>query len=152
ATWLDGPSGAVDGIGHDFFERWGSAQGLTALPSRRDDGLVDDLGVLESAAFDPATLHPRIRDFHALTAAFGLTLESRWSTFFRPLGWLMTRPFARRLAQLNMPLSDQELRGGTDSRIIRLADPHGRVRHTAWVRASVTTGLPVLVGQYDIQS
>lgn len=148
--WLSGPCGSVRGVGADFFEQWGRAHGLTVLPSRDGDGLIDDLAALESDHFDPAEVHPQIGDFYAHTAAFDLEIQSRWSGPFRVVGWLIARIFARRLAQLNMPLSDRELRSGVDSRIVRLADAEGQVRHTAWVRTSVETGLPVFVGQYGM--
>jgi hypothetical protein len=148
APWLEGPCGSVRGIGADFFERWGETHGLTVLPASPDAGLIEGLQALRGPAFDPAAVHPRIDDFYAHTAAYDLRIESRWSGPFRAVGWLVARLFARRLAQLNMPLSDRDLRGGVESRIVRLADAHGQVRHTAWVRTSVQTGLPVFVGQY----
>ncbi|MEM6989522.1 MAG: hypothetical protein AAF721_03465 [Myxococcota bacterium] len=146
--WLSGPCGSVRGIGADFFERWGEARGLTVLPARPDAGLIDGLTALGGPRFDPGAVDPIIDDFYAHTAAFDLRIESRWAGPFRAVGWLIARIFARRLAQLNMPLSDRELQGGVQSRIVRLADAGGEVRHTAWVRTSVQTGLPVFVGQY----
>ena len=146
--WLSGPCGSVHGIGADFFERWGERHGLTALPSRPDDGLLDGLSTLRGPAFDPSAINPAIDEFYSHTAAFDLRIESRWSGPFRAVGWLIARIFARRLAQLNMPLSSRELEGGVSSRIVRLADGQGRVLHTAWVRTAVETGLPVFVGQY----
>jgi len=148
APWLSGPCGSVHGIGADFFERWGEHNGLTLLPPQPDDGLIDGLTALGGPRFDPATVHPSINDFYAHTAAFDLRIESRWAGPFRAVGWLIARIFARRLAQLNMPLSNRELEGGVQSRIVRLADADGIVRHTAWVRTSTDTGLPVFVGQY----
>jgi hypothetical protein len=62
--------------------------------------------------------------------------------------WLIARLFARRLAQLNMPLSNRELRSGFESRIVRLGDEDGHVRHTAWVRTAMETGQPAFVGEY----
>lgn len=146
--WLSGPTGSVHGIGAEFFERWGQAQGLTLVPPRPDDGLIKGIGSLEGPRFDPAAVHPRIDDFYAHTAAFDLEIDSHWSGPFVVGGWLIARLFARRLAQLNMPLSNRALRGGVESRIVRLADADGAIRHTAWIRSSVETGLPVFVGQY----
>ena len=148
APWLSGPCGSVHGIGADFFEQWGQARGLTVLPTQPDDGLVPSLSALRGPDFDPDAVHPSIDAFYAHTAAFDLQIASRWSGPFRLVGWLIAKIFARRLAQLNMPLSDRELEGGVSSRIVRLADDDGRVLHTAWVRTSVRTGLPVFVGQY----
>lgn len=148
APWLAGPTGSVRGIGADFFERWGQGQGLHVLAPGPDDGLVDSLSALAGPGFDPQAVHPSIHDFYAHTVAYDLRIESRWSAPFRPFGWLIARLFARRLAQLNLPLSDRELRGGFESRIVRLGDAQGRVRHTAWVRTAVETGRPAFVGEY----
>jgi hypothetical protein len=146
--WLAGPVGSVHGIGADFFERWAEARGLAVLPPDPEDGLIDHLAALAGPNFDPAAVHPMIDDFYTHTAAFDLAIESRWAGGFRAFGWLISRLFARRLAQLNMPLSDHELEGGVHSRITRLVDADQRVRHTAWVRTAVKTGGPVFVGQY----
>jgi hypothetical protein len=84
APWLSGPCGSVRGIGPDFFERRGETHGLTVLPSRPDDGLIDDgMGVLKAAAFDLATLHPRINDFYA---HFHVTRRRAraWTTMVEP--------------------------------------------------------------------
>jgi hypothetical protein len=148
APWLTGPTGSVRGIGADFFERWGESQGLRVLPGAVDDGLFAGLAALTGPRFDPQTIDPAIDDFYGHTAAFDLRVESRWSGPFRSVGWLIARLFARRLAQLNMPLSNRELRSGFDSRIVRLGDAAGEVRHTAWVRTAVETGHPAFVGQY----
>ncbi len=148
APWLSGPSGSTRGIGADFFARWGESNGMRVLPPAPDDGLVAGVSALAGPGFDPAAVHPAIDDFYAHTAAFDLRIESRWSGPFRAFGWLIARLFARRLAQLNMPLSNRELRGGFESRIVRLADAEGRVRHTAWVRTAVETGRPAFVGEY----
>lgn len=148
APWLAGPSGSVRGIGADFFERWAESQRMHVLAPAPDAGLVDGLTALAGPGFDPTEVHPAIDDFYARTAAFDLRIESRWSGPFRAFGWLIARLFARRLAQLNMPLSNRELRGGFESRIVRLADAQGQVRHTAWVRTAVETGRPAFVGEY----
>jgi hypothetical protein len=152
APWLGGPSGSVRGIGTDFFARWAEAQGMQVLPPNPDDGLVDGLAALAGPGFDPAAVDPCIHDFYAHTAAYDLRIESRWSGPFRAVGWLIARMFARRLAQLNLPLSNRELRGGFESRIVRLGDAAGHVRHTAWLRTAVETGRPAFVGEYGIAS
>ncbi|MGH1344975.1 MAG: hypothetical protein ACRBN8_25675 [Nannocystales bacterium] len=148
SPWLRGPTGSVHGIGADFFERWGQSQGLTLLPPGPEDGLITGLDALRGPHFDPAAVCEDIGNFYAHTASFDLEVHSRWSGPFVLGGWLVARLFARRLAQLNMPLSDRSLRGGVESRIVKLAAEDGTVGHTAWVRTSVETGLPVFVGQY----
>lgn len=146
--WLDGPTGSTDGIGADFFQRWGDLNGLTLVATTSNDGLIGGLAELTGSHFEPELVSPAIDDFYAHTSGFDLAIESRWSAPFHLVGWLISRLFARRLAQLNMPLSDSDLRGGVDSRIVKLADSNGEPRHTGWVRTMSGSGLPVFVGQY----
>lgn len=131
APWLRGPCGSVRGIGAGFFQEWGRSRGLATQPARPDDGLIAGLAELRGPAFDPRGVHPLIGDFYARTASFDLRLESRWSEPFRVVGWLVAWLFARRLAQLQMPLRDDELAGGVESRIVKLSDEQGVVQHTA---------------------
>jgi len=145
---MSGPSGSVERIGADFFERWGRSQGLTVRAPRPDDGLFDSLEALRGPSFDPSSVHPLIAAFYTRTAGFDLRIESRWSGPFRAVGWLVSRLFARRLAQLNMPLSDRELSGGVESRLVKLCDARGEVCHVGWVRTTKERGLPVFVGRY----
>jgi len=149
APWLWGPVGATSGIGPRFFEELAAARGLEVLPPSPDAGLLPGLAALAGPRFDTQAVAPAIADFYAHTASFDLRIRSRWSGPFRLLGWMIATIFSRRLAQLNMPLSDRELHGGVHSRIVRVADPgSGEILHTAWVRTAVETGRPVFVGQY----
>jgi hypothetical protein len=148
APWLEGPTGEVRGIGADFFERWAESRGRTVLPATADAGILEGLAVLAGPGFDPSAVHPAIDRFYRHTAAYDLKVEGRWSGAFRWVGWLIARLFARRLAQLHLPLSNQELRGGFESRIVRWGGAEGGVRHTAWVRTAIETGRPSFVGQY----
>ncbi|MEM7153208.1 MAG: hypothetical protein AAF799_10205 [Myxococcota bacterium] len=150
APWLQGPCGSTHMIGDGFFEAFAAEQGLCVCPADDRAGLIGGMAALAGPRFDAAEVHPTIDQFYAHTAAFDLELRSRWSGPFRVLGWLIGRIFARRLAQLNMPLDDEELAGGVRSRIIQLADAEGRVRHTGWVRTAIRTGRPVFVGQYGV--
>ena len=152
APWLVGPSGSVHGIGADFFAHWGQSNGMRVLPPDREDGLLHGLSALAGPGFDPRSVRAEIDDFYAHTAAYDLSIESRWSGPFRGFGWLIARLFARRLAQLNMPLSNRELRSGFESRIVRLADDAGPLRPTAWVRTAVGTKRPAFVGEYGTVS
>lgn len=49
-------------------------------------------------------------------AAYNLRIESRRSGLFRAFGWLISWMFARRLAQLNLPLSNGEVSAGFAAR------------------------------------
>jgi hypothetical protein len=149
APWLWGPVGATAGIGPRFFEELAATRGLALLPEAADAGLLPGFAALAGPRFEPSAVAPEIAGFYAHTAAFDLQIRSRWAGPFRAMGWAIARIFSRRLAQLNMPLSDRELQGGVHSRIVRVADPaSGEILHTAWVRTAVETGRPVFVGQY----
>lgn len=151
APWLWGPVGSTSGIGPRFFEELAAARGLVVLPPASDAGLLPELAALAGPRFRPGDVAPAIASFYAHTAGFDLRIRSRWSGPFRPMGWMIGRIFSHRLAQLDMPLSNRELQGGVQSRIVRVADPtSGEVLHTAWVRTAVATGRPVFVGQYGI--
>ena len=88
--WLEGPCGAVRGIGADFFERWGADQGLSVLSPDSHDGLFSEgLEALRGPTFEPAEVDSVIDAFYARTSAFDLQIESRWSGPFRAVGWLI---------------------------------------------------------------
>lgn len=149
--WLTGPIGSVEGIGADFFERWAEHQGLDVVPAEGDDGLLPGgLAELDGPAFASTHVHSQLDGFYRHTARYQLRIRSRWSGVFRAVGWLVAWIFARRLAQLNIPMSDRELRGGVDSRMVRLADSSGPRPEVGWIRTAVQTGLPVFVGQYGV--
>ncbi|MFO0634974.1 MAG: hypothetical protein U0168_19190 [Nannocystaceae bacterium] len=150
APWLEGPVGEVDGVGDAFFEHWAAAHDLTVLPAAQAPGLLPRFEDLRGPGFDPAAVDPAIVRFYEQTAAYELRIEPRWRGLFRPLGWLIARIFARRLAQLNLPLSRREVESGVRSRIVALCDAGGRRRHTGWVRSSIATGMPLFVGDYGI--
>lgn len=147
APWLAGPTGGVDGIRADFFERWAADQGLSIAPTPDRAGLLE-LECLAGPSFDPARVDPLIHRFYRDTASFELRLGVHWSRAFRVLGWAVTRIFARRLAQLNVPLTGQEVEAGVTSRVLPLRERSGQIERVGWVRASKQTGHPVFVGQY----
>jgi len=150
SPWLSGPVGSTGGIGAAFFEQWGASHGLTALPARDDDGLIEDLGSLRAPDFDPRELDPRISEFYARTAAFDLEVRSTWEGPFRGIGWLVAAVFARRLGQLDIPVAGRHPQPSLHSRIVRLADAGGRVRHVGWVRSMAGSERSMFVGEYGI--
>ncbi|MBX7082643.1 MAG: hypothetical protein K1X88_25785 [Nannocystaceae bacterium] len=150
AAWLVGPVGEVDGVGDTFFEQWAADHGLTVLPADQATGLLPRFEALRSPGFDPAAVDPAIVRFYEHTAAYELRIEPRWRGPFRALGWLIARIFARRLAQLNLPLSRREVASGVRSRVVALCDGDGRRLHTGWVRTSIATGMPLFVGDYGL--
>src|SRR5262245_56146725 len=74
--WLTGPVGGAT-IGDTNYEETAAAEGLELLRHAREGGLVPDFGVLAGASFDPARVHPKIRDFYERTHAYRL---DAWAT------------------------------------------------------------------------
>lgn len=149
APWLVGPVGDVLGVGASFFDEWAAQHGLRILPPEDSPGLLTRFTALAGPGFDPQVVSPAIAAFYERTTAWELRIVPRWRGLFRPLGWLISRLFSRRLAQLNLPLSSSDVDGGVRSRIVALVDPDsGERRHTGWVRTSGGTGLPLFVGDY----
>ncbi|HEV8583551.1 MAG TPA: hypothetical protein VGT02_01135 [Methylomirabilota bacterium] len=150
APWLAGPVGAPRGIGRAFFDDLAAAGGLRVVRPATS-GLVPDLGALAGPDFDPARVHPRVRDFYEHTSAYELDAWAEWCGVFRPFGWALARLFSRRLQQLNVPLSALDTSRGLTSAVLQLVDPAtGAVRHTAWLRELRGSGDVLYAGTYSI--
>ncbi len=97
-------------------------------------GLLPSFAALRSESFDPAGLHPLVRDFYEHTAEFGMDV---WSQTYWPMSiglWLLVTTISRMVNQLNFPLSPLDTARGMSSEIILLRRPDGTVRYTGWFR------------------
>jgi hypothetical protein len=97
-------------------------------------GLLPSFTALQSESFDPAGLHPLVRDFYEHTAEFGMDV---WSQTYWPMSiglWLLVTTISRMVNQLNFPLSPLDTARGMSSEIILLRRPDGTVRYTGWFR------------------
>jgi hypothetical protein len=151
--WLSGPTGAVTGIGMDYFERLAAREGLVldATKGAAPRGLLGDFGDLAAADFAPGAVHPSVAEFYTRTSEYDLDAWAQWCGLFRPFGWLLSRMFSRRLQQLNVPLSGLDTSRGVTSDVIHLRDPRtGEVRYTAWVRRLLGSGDVLYVGSYSL--
>jgi hypothetical protein len=149
--WLDGPVGDPHRIGADFFDRLAGERGLGVHRGESDVGLVADFSALRGPMFDPDAVAPGVADFYERTSEYELDAWAEWCGFFRPFGRMLAWLFARRLQQLNLPLSALDTSQGMTSEIIRLIEPGtGAVRMTAWVRRLLGTGNVVYAGSYSL--
>ena len=132
-AWLVGPMGGPM-IGDAPYREVAAREDLTIERASRDGGLVPDLAMLASAAFDPTRLHPAIREFYEHTADFAMDV---WSKLYFPTNiglFLLVTTISRQVDQLNFPLSPLDSARGMSSEIITLRRRDGRVRYTGWFR------------------
>src|SRR6185312_14636594 len=78
--WLVGPLGGTT-IGERVYEETAAGEALTLVRHAREGGLIPSFDVLARAGFDPARVHPKIRDFYQRTHAFRL---DTWATTYFP--------------------------------------------------------------------
>jgi len=150
APWLDGPVGAGDRIGADYYEKLLEDPGLACRVNEADSGLMREFRKLEGESFDPARVDARVRDFYERTTNYKLDAWAQWSWLFRPLGWLLVTFVSRRIGQLNLPLSALETSRGMSSDVIQLTDSaSGELLYTCWLRKAVSTGNVVYAGFYS---
>lgn len=146
-SWLDGPVGAPDIVG----DRWVRAEarrvGGRLVTAADSGGLLDGMGDLAGAGFDPAALRPEIRDFYAATARWRMQAWAAWWPPAYPFGWLISRVFSQRLQQLALPLRPLDMARGMDSAVVPVRVGES-LAGTAWVRRLRATGQMVYSGWY----
>jgi hypothetical protein len=148
--WLEGPVGDVDVIGGDFFARFADREGLTMVADGPPRGLVEDFTALAGPACDPAQVDARVAKFYEQTSEYEFDVWSEWRGGFRPFAKALAAIFSRRLQQLNVPLSPLDTSKGISTAIIRLVDPAGAVKQTAWVREIVASKRTLYAGSYSL--
>jgi hypothetical protein len=151
APWLQCPMGNPGRIGAEFYQRLAGREGLRIEPSP-GAGLLLDFDALKGKDFDPASVHPTVRDFYEHTARYRLEAWSEaglWTRFFL---WGLTRFVSRRMDQLNFPISSLELAGGMTSDILPVVDPAtGRRVYTGWLRRLADTDRVIYTGLYSTE-
>ncbi|MFC8045784.1 hypothetical protein [Nocardia sp. NPDC057353] len=113
-----------------------------------DAGLLPDIDALAGPGFDPARLHPTVRDFYEHTARWRMEAWVQWTPVFAPGGALITRLFGRRVGQLALPVRPLDTARGIDSRVETLLDADGTHRGAAWLRTARATGEYIYSGFY----
>ena len=104
--------------------------------------------MLARVGFDPARVHPKIRDFYERTHAFRL---DTWATTYFPARlalWALVTTISRRVEQLNFPIDGLETSHGMTSEIALMRDAAGALRYTGWLRKLQKTGNVIYSGFY----
>jgi len=145
--WLVGPLGGAT-IGERVYEETASREGLTLIRHAPEGGLIPSFDVLARPGFDPARVHPKIRDFYQRTHAFRL---DTWSTTYFPARlalWVLVTTISRRVEQLNFPIDGLETAHGMTSEIALMHDAGGALRYTGWLRKLQRSGNVIYSGFY----
>ncbi|HET9169085.1 MAG TPA: hypothetical protein VFN97_06600 [Actinospica sp.] len=115
----------------------------------RDVGIIGSLDELEGPQFEPAVVHPLVREFYEHTTRFKLDIIPKWRTWVRP-GYLVYRTLlARPLGQANVPMNQREALRGVHSRIDTILpgkDDEPLLR--GWLRSFADDDEPIYVGIY----
>jgi hypothetical protein len=135
-------------VGTDYVRTLALRLGGQYTPDVADIGIVASLDALAGPSFDPATVHPLVREFYEHTTRFALDIVPEWRLWVRP-GYLLYRTLlARPLGQANVPMSQREAQHGVRSRIDTISGADQVVSVRGWIRSAADTGEPIYVGIY----
>jgi hypothetical protein len=129
APWLQCPMGPRGRIGAEFYENLAHRDELR-IQAAPDSGLLTDFDALKGDGFDPAAVHPAVRDFYEHTSRYHLEAWSEAGLLSRFFLWGLTTFVSRRMDQLNFPVSSLELAGGMTSTILPMVDAAGQRVYT----------------------
>jgi hypothetical protein len=149
APWLECPMGPPGRIGAEFYTRLAERERLSILPDP-EAGLLLDFSALAGAGFEPAAVHPAVRDFYEHTSCYRLEAWSEAALSSRVFLWGLTKFVSRRMDQLNFPVSSLELAGGMTSDVLPMVDAQGRRVHTGWLRRLAAADRVIYTGLYSV--
>jgi len=136
-------------VGTGYVEALAAALGGSYVRDRPDVGIVSSLDDLAGPDFDPAAVHPLVRELYERTTRFSFDIVPEWRAWVRP-GYLLYRSLvARPLGQANVPMNQREAQRGVRSRIDTIdLDGDGVADVRGWIRSFADTGDPIYVGIY----
>ena len=146
-AWLDGPVGGPV-IGDAPYREVAEREDLTVERAARDGGLIPRFDALAGDGFDPARVHPLVRELYEHTTAFAMDV---WSKTYFPANlalWLLVTTISRQVNQLNFPLSPLDTSRGMVSEIISMRRRDGSVKYTGWFRTIGTQRAVLYTGFY----
>ncbi|HKT00254.1 MAG TPA: hypothetical protein VJT31_12045, partial [Rugosimonospora sp.] len=136
-------------VGTGYVRELAEVLGGAYRPDAPDVGIVASLDELAGPQFDPAGVHPLVREFYQHTTRFALDIEPEWRLWVRP-GYLLYRTLvARPLGQANVPMNQRAAQRGVRSRIDTITLPGEQaVAVRGWIRSFADTDEPIYVGIY----
>lgn len=136
-------------VGTGYVRQLADHLGGTYTADAADAGIVASLDELRGPEFDPAAVHPLVREFYEHTTRFKLDIVPEWRLWIRP-GYLLYRTaVARPLGQANVPMNQRETQRGIRSRIDTITPPDSdTISVRGWIRSFTDTDEPIYVGIY----
>jgi hypothetical protein len=136
-------------VGADYVEQLAKVRGGTFRRNPPDVGILASLDSLEGPTFDPALVHPLIREFYEHTSRFKLSIVPEWRTWMKPGYELFKRVVAEPLGQATIPSNIEEAQRGMVSTIDTIdLDGDREIDIRGWIRTFADSGKPIYVGIY----
>jgi hypothetical protein len=135
-------------VGADYVEQLAKVRGATFVRNPPDVGILASLDALRGPAFDPALVHPLIREFYEHTSRFKLTIVPEWRAWMKPGYELFKSVVAQPLGQAAIPSNIEEAQRGMVSTIDTLSFDGEAIDVRGWIRTFADTGDPIYVGIY----
>lgn len=145
-AFLRGPMNRRHTVGDAWFDdldRSGRVRPISA-----DDGLFDDMSVLDGPDFTATQLHPLVRDFYEHTARWRMEVWAQWNPLLAPGAAAIAGLFGRRVRQLALPTAPLSVSRGMTSRVRVIDDVDGHRAGAAWLRTLRLDGSAVYSGFY----
>ncbi|HEY7620337.1 MAG TPA: hypothetical protein VH834_11220 [Solirubrobacteraceae bacterium] len=136
-------------VGADYVEQLAKLRGGTFRRNPPDIGILASLDNLQGPSFDPARVHPLIREFYEHTSRFKLSIVPEWRNWMKPGYELFKRVVAEPLGQATIPSNIEEAQRGMVSTIDTIDfDGDEEIDIRGWVRTYADSGKPIYVGIY----
>ncbi|RPI25678.1 MAG: hypothetical protein EHM57_01220, partial [Actinobacteria bacterium] len=102
-------------VGVDYLRRYAESVGASFQHAPMDVGIVASLDDLAGPRFDPAMVHPLVREFYEHTGRFHLMIVPEWRWWMRLPYRIYRETIARPLGQANAPFEIEEVQRGVVS-------------------------------------
>jgi hypothetical protein len=137
-------------VGADYVEQLAQLRGGTFRRNLPDIGILASLDGLRGPAFDPARVHPLIREFYEHTSRFKLSIVPEWRPWVKPAYELFKHFVAQPLGQAAIPSNIEEAQRGMVSTIDTIDFDEGddEIDVRGWIRTFADSGEPIYVGIY----
>jgi hypothetical protein len=136
-------------VGADYVRGLAELRGGTFVRNPPDVGILAALDDLAGPAFDPARVHPLIREFYEHTSRFKLSIVPEWRAWMKPAYALFKATVAEPLGQATIPSNIEEAQRGMVSTIDTIdLDDDEIIDIRGWIRTFADSGEPIYVGIY----
>jgi hypothetical protein len=136
-------------VGADYVEQLAQVRGGRYERNPPDVGILASLDNLAGPTFDPARVHPLIREFYEHTSRFKLTIVPEWREWMKPAYVLFKRVVAEPLGQATIPSNIEEAQRGMVSTIDTITlEGSENIDIRGWIRTYADSGKPIYVGIY----